>query len=288
MPKNRPALLTAALLLFGLQFLFCVTPCAAASQPAAEEYILGVLPFAPAISIEETFAPLAAELATAAGRPVKLRTAPSFERFMTELREGSYDIAFIQPFDYVDIARPLGYLPLAARNVRLAGQIVVREESPVRTLQDLKGKQLGVPPKVTTLSYIVRVALKQAGLVPESDLTLVYLGSHQACMQKLMIGTVDACGVSPASVRLNERQMKAGFRQLAETPPIPPPLFVVKKTVPAATRAAIKKALLKTEMTGVKPEQRELFLGEEKRPFRATSDREYDKIRTYLKLLGQR
>ncbi len=269
--------------------LFLPARLTAASAPAAEqEYVLGVFPFIPTTSIEGIFAPLAGEISRAIGRPVKLRTTSSFEKFMEELRNRSYDIAFIQPFDYVDIAKPGGYLPLAARNDRLSSHIVVKQDSPVKTLKDLKGKSLGMPPKVSAVSFMNRVAIKKAGLNPDSDVRMLYLASHQACLQQLMIGKVDACGVSPPGVRLVEQQMKTSFRLIHETPEIPSPLFVVKKELPAKDREAIKTTLLTSDLGGVKPELRSMFLGDVQKPFRTATDHEYDVIRGYLKLLGHR
>jgi phosphonate transport system substrate-binding protein len=283
----RHFVVVSVLVLTALFLLPCRAP--AGGQPSANhEYTLGVFPFIPTTSIEGIFAPLAGEIGRAIGRPVKLRTTSSFEKFMEELRNRTYDIAFIQPFDYVDIARPGGYLPLVARNDRLSSHIVVKQDSPVKSLKDLKGKSLGMPPKVSAVSFMNRVALKKAGLNPDRDVTVVYLASHQACLQQMMIGKVDACGVSPPGVRLVEQQMKTSFRLIYETPEIPSPLFVVKKELPANEREIIMKTLQASDLNGVKPELRAMFLGDVKKPFRTTTEREYDVIRGYLKLLGHR
>jgi phosphonate transport system substrate-binding protein len=258
------------------------------TSPANQEYILGVFPFVPTASIEGIFAPLAAEISRAIGRPVKLRSASSFEKFMEELQNRSYDIAFVQPFDYISIAKPGGYLPLAARNDRLASHIVVKSASPVRSLKDLKGKRFGMPPKVSAVSYMNQVALKKAGLNPDSDVRMVYLASHQACLQQMMIGKVDACGVSPPGIRLVEQQMQTKFRLIHATPEIASPLFVIKKELPVKDREVIRTTLLASDLKGVKPPLRSMFLGDVDKPFRATNEQNYDLIRNYLKLLRQR
>jgi len=275
-------------LVLAVQFCLPLTATATVQPPADQEYILGVFPFIPASSIEGIFAPLAGEISRALGKPVKLRTATSFEKFMEELRGKTYDIAFVQPFDYIDIAKPEGYLPLAARNDRLSSHFVVKQDSMIKTLKDLKGKSLGMPPKVSAVSFMNRIELKKAGISPDKDIKLVYLASHQACLQQLMIGKVDACGVSPPGVRLVEQQMKTTFRLIHKTPEIPSPLFVVKKGLPLNEREAIRKVLLSSDLTGVKPELRIMFIGDVKKPFRTTTDREYDPIRSQLKLLGHR
>lgn len=280
--------LALCVLPLALQFV-CTRPLSATETlPAPAEYTLGVFPFVPTSSIEGIFAPLAAEISKATGKPVRLRTTTSFEKFMEELRGRSFDIAFVQPFDYVDIAKPAGYLPAVARNDRLTSHIVVKQDSPIRTLQDLKGKSLGMPPKVAAVSFLNRVAVKKAGLIPDTDVRMVYLASHQACLQQLMIGKVDACGVSPPGVRLVEQQMKTSFRLIHETPVIPSPLFVYKKELPLRDREAIKAALLASQMRGVRPQLRAMFLGNVSTPFRSINERDYDIVRSYLKLLGHR
>lgn len=262
----------------------------AAAEPVvpATTYLLGVFPFVPVASIEGIFAPLAAELSKALGKPVKLRSASSFDKFTDDVKNRVFDIAFVQPFDYVDSAKPGGYLPLAARNDMLASHIVVKQDSPVKSLADLKGKSLGMPPKAAAVSFLNRLALKKAGLTPDSDVKMVYLGSHQACLQQLMIGMVAACGVSPAGIRLAEAQLKTSFRLVHESPEIPSPLFVVRKELPPQEREAILKVLLTTRLAGVKPEFRAMFVDTEDNPFRKVTDKEYDIVRNYMKTYGAR
>lgn len=251
-------------------------------------YIMGVFPFVPTANVEGIFAPLAAELSRSLGRPVKLRTAPSFEKFADELKNHSFDIAFVQPFDYVDVSGPGGYLPLAARNDILTSHIVVKHDSSLRNLQDLRGKSIGMPPKVAAVSFLNRLSLKKAGITPDKDVKLVYLASHQACLQQLMIGTVAACGVSPAGVRLAEMQLKTTFRLIHESPAIPTPLFVVKKSLPKKDRDTMLKVLTTTDLAGVKPDLRAMFVDTKEKPFRKASDREYEVVRSLMKTYSVR
>jgi phosphonate transport system substrate-binding protein len=261
---------------------------ATAAQPAGQPppYIMGVLPFVPTANIEAIFAPLAAELSRALGRPVKLRTSPSFDKYMDELKNRTFDIAYIQPFDYVDISKPGGYLPLASRNDTLSSHIVVKNDSPAKTLKDLRGKNLGMPPRVSAVSFLNRITLKKAGLIPETDVKMVFLSSHQACLQQLMIGAVDACGVSPAGARLGEQQFKTTFRLIHESMEIPTPLFVVKKELPAKDRDTILHVLTSTDLATVKPELRSMFVESNGKPFKKVTDGEYDVIRRLMKSYG--
>lgn len=265
-------------------FIFAAMPvCAAQPTNAQTPYIMGVFPFVPTATIEGIFAPIAGELSQALGKPVKLRSAPSFDKFTDELKNRVFDIAFIQPFDYVDIAGSGGFLPLASRNDTLNSHIVVKNDSPFHTLKDLKGRSMGMPPKVAAVSFLNRLATKKAGLIPDTDIKFVYLASHQACLQQLMIGTVAACGVSPAAVRLAEKQLKTTFRLIHESPKIPTPLFVVKKEIPQKDRDTMLRVLTTTKLANVKPELRTMFIETMEKPFRKATDSEYDVVRTMMK-----
>jgi phosphonate transport system substrate-binding protein len=286
---GTPTLVAAVLLLICLAWL---PPAARAADTGAggterAPYILGVFPFIPAASIEGLFAPIAAELSAAVGRPVILRTTDSFDKFMAGLRRREYDLAFVQPFDYVDIARPKGYFPLARRSEDLVSVLVSRSESPLRTIKDLKGKRLGMPPETAAVSILNRIALKKAGLTPGTGVTVEYFSSHQACLQQLLVGHVDACGISPTGARLVENQMGVRFRELGRSPAIPHTLFVAHGRIPARERQAMTAVLGSTDLAKVPAEFRSLFVTEGQKPFRRVDDREYEPVRRHLRLLGR-
>ncbi|NTV49058.1 MAG: phosphate/phosphite/phosphonate ABC transporter substrate-binding protein [Geobacteraceae bacterium] len=268
-------------------FMFATMPVfAAQSTEEQAPYIMGVFPFVPTATIEGIFAPLAAELSKALGRPVKLRSASSFDKYTDELKSRIFDIAFIQPFDYASLAKSAGLLPLASRNDILSSHIVVKNDSLIHDLKDLKGKSMGMPPKVAAVSFLNRLTLKKAGLTPDTDIKFVYLASHQACLQQLMIGNVAACGVSPAAIRLAEAQLKTTFRLIHESPEIPTPLFVVKKEIAKKDRDTMLGVLTTTDLAGVKPELRTMFVETKEKPFRKATDSEYEVVRTMMKTYG--
>jgi phosphonate transport system substrate-binding protein len=274
------------------RIVFCAFMLAAlpvfAAQPTEDQapYIMGIFPFVPTVTIEGIFAPLAAELSEALGRPVKLRSASSFDKFTDELKSRIFDIAYVQPFDYASLAKSAGLLPLASRNDTLSSYIVVKNDSPVRNLRDLKGKSMGMPPKVAAVSFLNRLAVKKEGLSPDTDVKFVYLASHLACLQQLMIGNVAACGVSPAAIRLAEMQLKTTFRLIHESPEIPTPLFVVKKEIPKKDRDTMLRVLTTTDLAGVKAELRTMFVETKEKPFRKATDSEYEVVRTMMKTYG--
>jgi len=78
--------------------------------------------------------------------------------------------------------------------VRMAYFIAVRNDSPVQTLDDLKGKRVGVLPKVTAAYSSIALILESAGLSPESDFKLSF-GTIPSMVESLTKGEVDAAAV---------------------------------------------------------------------------------------------
>lgn len=288
--NHHPALL---LLLF-LSFLAVAPSLLAAEKvapsPAPREYSFGVFPFLAQTALEGIFSPLAGEISAALDRPIHYQSAATFEKFMANLEEQQYDIAHIQPFDYVSIAAKAGYLPVVTRAEMLPALFVVKAESPLQNGQDLRGKKIGLPPKVAAISYLAQVALLESGLKPGKDVKIQHFNTHQSCLQALLIGDIDSCAAGPPVVRLFEAQSQRPLRVILTSPEIPQTLFVVHPRVPPADREIIKKTLLATRLDGVDPALRTLFMPDAEakgKYFRAVTDKEYDIVRGYLKMLSQ-
>lgn len=272
--------------------LCAISPvCSAETPRSSKEYTFGVFPFLAIPTLEGIFAPIAAELATALGRPVRLQSASSFEKFTDNLSQQQYDIVHIQPFEYVLNGKKSGYIPLATRNEMLKALFAVKPESSIKSARDLKGKVIGLPPKVAAVSYLARIALAESGLKPGRDVTIQYFNTHQSCLQQLLIGKIDSCACGEAILRVFEDQSNVNLRVVLASPEIPQTLFAVHRTVPAAERETIRKTLINSHLNGVDPKLRNLFI---KSPgagrgayFRSAQDKDFNAVRNYLTLIDK-
>lgn len=238
-------------------------------------YVLGAFPYLPSRELENLFAPIAADFKRALGRDIQFMSKTSFESFSKELVENqSYDIAFVQPFDYVLAAGHSGYLPLAARPEKLYALIVTTKDSPIRELADLKGKRISLPPRDSAISRLIRVYLRKHGLVPGKNIEFVYLRSHTSCLQYVLIGQIDACGTTPSAMHHLKNPARERLRGIAETDVIPPALFVVHSRVPESERKLILNAILAWPTT---PDGLEIQLS----GFAPVADSDYDVVRKF-------
>ena len=207
-------------------------------------YIFGVFPYMPPLELESLFAPIAADFTRVLGREVQFVSKTSYETFSKKLLdEQAYDIVFVQPFDYVNAADRSGYLPLAARPEKLYALIVTLENSPIRSVADLKGKRISLPPRDAAISRLIRAYLRKHGLVSGKNVEYVYLRSHSSCLQHVLSGLIDACGTTPSAMHHLKSLSRESFRGIAETDAIPPALFAVHSRVPEMDRKLLFSAI---------------------------------------------
>lgn len=266
-----------------LIYTICLVAASSGTISADEQQkscTMGVFPFLSAQRMEAVFAPIAAELSTVSNCSYRYQSAADFNVFMTQLRNRKYDVAFVQPFDYVQIAAPQGYIPLAARNQRLSAVIVTLPNSDIRQLSDLKGKTIALPPSVAAVSYLTLAMFDQKLKVP-GDVQLLHTKNHGSCMHKVLIGKVDACATAPTTLRLFEVKNRQKLRVIARSPSIPHALFVVRGDIPDEDYLKLQNKLLEVTSKG---SSRQYFLKHSSgQAFRIAKDNEYDVVRDYCK-----
>ena len=216
------------------------------------------------------------------GRQVRLSSKAAYATFEQELRKETYDIAFVQPFDYVDAHDKHGYIPLARRAGGLEALIVVRRDSPLKTIKDLQGKTVANPPVDAAVSHLTSMVLRDAGIDPETGVKRYYGKNHFACLQSVLIGAADACGTAEQPLRTieKERQMTTRFRILHKTVRIPHALFAAHRRVSQRDRDILLETILGWPNT---EEGKKILDGGQFIPFVAAKDSDYEVVRRYIR-----
>lgn len=217
-------------------------PAQAADAPAP--YRLGVFPYMAPRQTVNFFGPVAANMQAALGHPVRLMSVPAYPDFARAMAERRYDIALVQPFDYLQATEQLGYVPLAQLSVPLVSQFYVRDDSRYRTLEDLRGTTVAMPPPEAPTARMTLRALHDHQLLPGRDFQLRYFNSHDSCIQQVWAGTASACGTSTPPIRVFEQRMQAKLRPIFDTPPVPHIVFVAHPRVPAEQRARLQALII--------------------------------------------
>jgi phosphonate transport system substrate-binding protein len=265
------------------QFLCAISIafCGTQTGAAGKAYEFGVFPYLPLAKIHALHAPMATDFEAKLGRPVQLSSKGDYATYVEELRKQTYDIAFIQPFDYVDAHDKHGYLPLARRGEDLKAVIVVRHDSPLKTIQDLKGKTIANPPVDAAVSHLTSMALRDAGINPRTGVKRDFGKNHYTCMHSVLIGIADACGTAAQALLHfeKEKRIAARLRILHNTVRVPHALFVVHKRVVKKDRDILLKTILDWPRT---QEGKKIIEGGWFIPFVEAKDADYEVIRKYV------
>lgn len=177
---------------------------------------------------------------------------------------------------------------------RTAGAIIVRRDSPIKTLKDLQGKRMVFGPQLAPTGYLAQYDLMlQAGFDPEVGLDYYAIPhgayKHEKVIYGVYFGDYDAATAPALDLELMTRVGRISaddFRVLAQSEIIPYCTFGAAKDVDAELVKAFRKALI--ELT---PETTVEINGETLKVldsawidgFETLLDQDYDPIRAMAK-----
>jgi phosphonate transport system substrate-binding protein len=214
---------------------------------AGQSLTLWIHPYLPATELTKRFSPLASHLEASLGLPVEIRVQKSYQAHLDFVGRDLADFAYVGPASYIQITEQYGRKPLLAKlevsgMPFFHGMIVVRQDSPIQELADLKAKSFAFGDPNSTMSYFApRSLLAAAGVPLESLARHDYLGSHHDVALAVLGGYFDAGAVKQEVFYAYE---KRGLKIVAQSPPIPPHLFLTRADLPPSLVAGLRAALL--------------------------------------------
>ena len=248
MQRNVKSLLNKQAWLIGMTVLSLslsalVVPVAHA-QPS-KEIVFGVLPIISTKKLVARFSPLVDYLSKETGVKIRLETAPDFKTFMQRTQEKRYDLLFTAPHFYYLAQRQADYrviVRIAAPEMKAV--IVTKKDSPIKTLDDLKGKKLSITDPLALATLMVRNHLVKAGINPEKDLSLVTTPNHSAALHSAKIDLSDAAGLMLPPFKRAAPEVQAAMRIIATTDGVPHMPIAVSESMPQPLVDQIKNALI--------------------------------------------
>lgn len=219
----------------GLASLIFSVMKTASPQEIDKPYVFGVHPYLTAQELLERFTPLMNYLADGLDKPVVLRVAKTYASHIELVGEDKVDIAYLGPAPYVKLVNNYGPKPLLAK-IQVAGQstfrgaIIVAQNSPIKTLADLRGKGFAFGSPNSTMSHFVpRFVLWKAGVTVEQLSHYQFIKSHENVVLGLLLGEFDAGAVKKD---IFNRYAQQGIKVLAWSPPITTHVFVATQRFP--------------------------------------------------------
>lgn len=193
--------------------------------------------------MHQAWAPLLDAVARETGLKFVLDIPATVAQAESLLLRGLPDFAFINPYIMLPAHKNRGYLPLV-RNGRsmLIGQLLVRDDSPAKTLRDLEGATIAFP---SANAYAAALALRAELARRNVNIVPVYVANHSNVYRHVLFGQAAAGGGVNTSLAREPDDVRKRLRAVYSTPPLMPHPLVAHPRVPAAAREAVVAAILR-------------------------------------------
>ena len=257
---------------------------------AGEQLVLGVHPYkSPSILIDK-FQPLANYLSKKLSIPVEIRISKDYELHINSINKNEFDIAYVGPASYVKMTEKTGAKNILAKQrvkgkASFKGVIIVRQDSKIESLVDLKNQNFAFGDASSTMSHLVpRYMLIRAG-VPIRELQQHrFYGSHDNVALAVLTGDSDAGAVKEA---VYYKYKDRGLRALKFTPNISEHLFISTSKMSNKLANDVKYLLL--NMNSSNNDEKLIF--NSIKPgidgFVKAKDSDYENLRDILKVVNE-
>ena len=252
----------------------------AAEHTSSADLQLGSVAMDIPVEMIRRMTPLAKYLSKTTGMNVHFRASPNLNSAVEDLGLNTTQIAYLTPAAYLEAHDKFSVIPLV--NPLNKGKstftlmIVVKKDSPVKTLSDLRGKKFAFGDRKAILQPAV---LESAGFKLDEFSSYEYLNHYDNIAKAVINGDFDA-GILKDT--LADKYAKEGLRVIHTSPPLPSYIFAVNKNLPQKTINKLKNAML--ALKADTDEHREVLTSLEKGydGFEPASDKDFDSIRKLL------
>ncbi|WP_413701199.1 phosphate/phosphite/phosphonate ABC transporter substrate-binding protein [Psychromonas sp. KJ10-10] len=138
----------------------------------------GVVPQQSAKVLATQWTPILEYISNESGISIVFSTAKDIPTFEKRLKLGEYDVAYMNPYHYVEFNQSTGYDAIAKQQSKtIMGVIVAKKDGNIKTIYDLDGMSLAFPAPVAFVATILPQAeLKRLNI----SYTPTYVSSHDS------------------------------------------------------------------------------------------------------------
>jgi phosphonate transport system substrate-binding protein len=259
------------------------------NAPAKSEmrvYRLAVHPLHNPAKLMQAYQPLADYLSQRLpGVRIEVEASRDYAEYERKFRARAPDLLLPNPWQTLE-AMKVGYgvLAMAGDAADFKGIFIVRRFSPLRSVQDLKGKSLAYPsPTALAACIMPQWYLHTQGLDVNRDVENRYVGSQESAIMNVYLEQT-AVGVTwPPPWRAFAKEHPTEAAQLKviwETPPLMNNSVMARSDVPQKLRDQIRALLTTLDQ---QPEGRSILAGMQTARFHTANDVDYDQVRTFVK-----
>lgn len=253
---------------------------------APREFVVGIHPLHNPKRLIEVYGPLVDRLNAAIPQAhFRLEASRNYEEFERKLFARQFDFAMPNPYETVRSLKH-GYHVFGKMgdDHLFRGIILVRRDSNIRSVADLKGKKVSYPAATALAATLMpQYYLQTHGIDVNRDIENLYVGSQESSIMNVLRGHVAAGATWPVPWNLFRKENPRLAAQLEvkwQTDTLPNNGWVVRDDVAPTLAEKVSKVL-----TGLRasPEGREILKNIGVSRFDYATSQTYDPVVRYLK-----
>lgn len=209
---------------------------------------LGIMPFNSPVALIKTHQPLIKHLETTLGRQLTVNTSTDYTTFVNQLLDGQFDIAIAGPH-FASMAGERGATLLVRYNTELRPVFVVRQDSAIHNIDDLRGTTIALSSPLSMSSIGGIKWLQDNGFMLGKDFRIRDYSSHGAAIAAVAVGEVDAALTTYTPLRQVPEDIRSKTRTLPSEVRAPHLITLASARLGARDTERIRNALLAFDKT---------------------------------------
>ena len=228
--------------LMGLVYSAAVSANCLGDLTAKQAYSVYVVPQFSATEIYTAWAPFLEKVGMETKQCFDLIIPSTIPEFEKAVITGKADYAYMNPYHEVIAYHAKKYNPILADGSRmLSGIVVVKSDSNIKTLADLRNATIAFPsPNAFGASLLIRASLAKAGIPFRAE----YIKSHSNVYRAVIFGDYQAGGGIQATLQRERPEVKENLRVLYTTGAYRPHPIAVNPRVSVTAVEAFTNAVL--------------------------------------------
>lgn len=206
-----------------------------------EEYIFGIHPLHNPQQLQSIYDPLMDYLSAHIPEiTFRLEASRNYAAFEEKLYAGKFQFALPNPYHTVVAADGKGYKIIAkmGNDDNFRGIIVVRKDSGITDILQLKGKKISYPaPTALAATLLPQYYLATHGIDVNKDVENLYVGTHESSLMNVYLKQVSAGATWPSAWKFFEKEHPEFANELEvkwQTDKLPNNGIIANNDVPAA------------------------------------------------------
>ena len=255
---------------------------------------IGLIPEQNIFRQMDRYEPLATYLSKKLGVKIKLKVLPRYGNIIENFVSEGMDGAFFGSFTYALAHARLGVEVLARPEDNEGrstyhGLIIVRKDSLIRTVADMRGKRFAFVDKATTAGYLLPLAYFKKHGVGDYRKYLnetYFAGTHEGVIEDVLNKKADIGAAKNTvfdRIAKSDERLRNELLVLDQSPEVPENGLAVRKDLDSKLKTKLKEALLAMQNN---PEGKDVLNKFGAQKFIDTTDRDYGPVVTYAKELG--